>query len=49
MLYFGAWTERRAVPATEADHPALADKYRALRSEARLYRWYLEIQREAVG
>ncbi len=23
--------------------------YRALRAEARLYRWYLEVQREALG
>lgn len=28
---------------------AEVEVYRALRAEARLYRWYLEVQREALG
>lgn len=31
------------------DRPAWLASYRRLREEARLYRWYLEVQREAVG
>ena len=27
----------------------LVDEYRSLRRQARRYRWYLEIQREAIG
>ncbi len=33
----------------EGDHAALVDEYRSLRRQARRYRWYLEIQREAIG
>ena len=28
---------------------ALGDEYRALREKARLYHWYLRVQREAIG
>ena len=28
---------------------AQVEAYRAVRTEARLYRWYLEVQREALG
>jgi len=29
--------------------PTQVEAYRTLRAEARLYRWYLEVQREALG
>jgi hypothetical protein len=35
------------LPADE--RPASISTYRRLREEARLYRWYLEVQRDAVG
>jgi hypothetical protein len=31
------------------DRPALLASYHRVREEARLYRWYLEVQREALG
>jgi hypothetical protein len=41
---------RSELPA-EAGAPRAAqvEAYRAVRAEARLYRWYLEVQREALG
>jgi hypothetical protein len=36
-----------AVP--EADRSGTLATFRLLRDEAKLYRWYLEVQREAVG
>jgi hypothetical protein len=32
-----------------ADRPRAVDAYDALRERARLYRWYLVVQREALG
>jgi hypothetical protein len=32
-----------------AERPRAADAYDALRERARLYRWYLVVQREALG
>ena len=31
------------------ERPAFLSSFRRLRDEARLYRWYLEVQRESVG
>ena len=39
----------RFVELPEADRPASVAAFRLLREEAKLYRWYLEVQREAVG
>ena len=38
----------RLAPATSA-HPRDVALYHELRSRARKYRWYLEVQREALG
>jgi len=35
--------------AAGAERDARAAAYRAVRREARLHRWYLEVQREAMG
>jgi len=34
---------------TEEDRRESLSRYRLLREEARLYRWYLEVQRESLG
>jgi hypothetical protein len=44
----GAARERIA-RAGEADRPREIDDYQRLRREAVRYRWYLEVQREALG
>lgn len=43
--------ETRAVLASLAgeERRARLGEYQVLRAEARLYRWYLEVQREALG
>jgi hypothetical protein len=33
----------------ESDRPASLSAFRLLRDEAQLYRWYLEVQRDALG
>jgi hypothetical protein len=33
----------------EGDRPDTLSAFRLLRDEARLYRWYLEVQRDALG
>ena len=35
--------------ASSEERPALLAGFRRLREEARLYRWYLEVQRDAIG
>jgi acyl-CoA reductase-like NAD-dependent aldehyde dehydrogenase len=40
---------RRASRAREAAGAPLVDQYRAVQRQARRYRWYLEVQREAIG
>jgi hypothetical protein len=41
---------RDALPGLPADErPRAADAYHALREQARLYRWYLVVQRESLG
>ena len=35
--------------ASRDDYPGELDAYRALRARALKYRWYLEVQREALG
>lgn len=40
---------RRAMAAAGTGRAALLDAYRSAWQEARAYRWYLEVQREAVG
>ncbi|HTI39617.1 MAG TPA: hypothetical protein VL484_18795 [Vicinamibacterales bacterium] len=41
---------RLQLPAvSEADRPAAIARYAALVEKARTWRWYLEVQREAVG
>ncbi|HWK09157.1 MAG TPA: hypothetical protein VNR64_03850 [Vicinamibacterales bacterium] len=41
---------RRQLPATaDADRPAALARYASLLERARTWRWYLEVQREAVG
>lgn len=43
-------TLRRQIAATpERDRAPFVSRYAALHEKARLYRWYLEVQREAVG
>jgi hypothetical protein len=39
----------RLADASEADQPWARAEYRELRRRAVKYRWYLEVQREAVG
>ena len=34
---------------SDAERPSAAERYRALRRHAIRYRWYLEVQREALG
>jgi erythromycin esterase-like protein len=40
---------RRASLEREAARASLLDQYRAVQRQARRYRWYLEVQREAIG
>jgi hypothetical protein len=38
-----------AATSETPDRAAIRERYRLTRKEALLYRWYLEVQREAVG
>lgn len=40
---------RTALSGGGPEHEGRLASYRAVREEARRYRWYLEVQREAVG
>jgi len=40
---------RRASREREAARASLLDHYRAVQRQAHRYRWYLEVQREAIG
>lgn len=43
-------TLRLQLPAiADTDRPAALARYGALREKARTWRWYLEVQREAIG
>ena len=43
-------TLRSQLPAIpDRDRPAALARYSALLEKARLWRWYLEVQREAIG
>jgi hypothetical protein len=39
----------RIAAALQAGEPEAAERHRRLREQALRYRWYLEVQREAVG